>query len=122
MDTHHLSGPSEKGSVLLDIGGDVGAAVVSTPASLLGSEIEIRRCGAAWDGTHVAVRARHVSRGVLHAALFSGLGHGLYEVRLRGDVDGPVAALTVEGGRVSETRLPVTVSQSDSAAHGFTDS
>jgi hypothetical protein len=122
MDSHHLSGPSEKGSVLVDIGGDVGAAIVSTPASLLGSEIEIRRCGAAWDGTHVAVRARHVSGGVVHAALFSGLGDGLYEVRLRGDIDGPVTTLTVEGGRVSETRLPVAASHGGSAAHGFTDS
>ena len=107
MDTHHLSGPSERGSVLLDIGADVGAAVVTTPALLLGSEIEIRRCGTAWDGTHVAVRERHVSGGVVHAALFSGLGHGLYDVRLRDDVDGPVATLTVEGGHVSEARLPL---------------
>lgn len=106
MDSLHLAGPSERGSVLVDIGGDVGAAIVSTPASLLGSEIEIRRCGSAWDGTHVAVRARHVSGAVVHAALFSGLGHRLYEVRLRGDVDGPAAVLAVEGGRVSETRLP----------------
>jgi hypothetical protein len=106
MDADHLSGPSEKGSVLLDIGGDVGAAVVSTPASLLGSEIEIRRCGAAWDGTHVAVRARHVSGGIVHAALFSGLAHGLYEVRVRGDVNGPMTTLAVEGGRVCATRFP----------------
>jgi hypothetical protein len=106
MDSHHFAGPSESGSVPLDIGGEVGAAIVSTPSRFLGSEIEIRRCGTAWDGTHVAVRARHVSGGVVHAALFSGLGDGLYEVRLRGDVDGPAAVLTVQGGRVSETRLP----------------
>jgi hypothetical protein len=105
MDTHHLTGPSERGSVLVDIGGDVGAAIVSAPASLVGSEIEIRRCGAAWDGTHVAVRERHVAGGLTYAALFSGLGRGHYEVRLRGDVDGPAASVDVEGGRVSETRL-----------------
>jgi hypothetical protein len=91
--------------VLVDIGGDVGAAIVSTPESLVGSEIEIRRCGADWDGTHVAVRERHVSGGVVHAALFSGLGHGRYEVRIRGDADGPTAALSVDGGRVSAARL-----------------
>jgi hypothetical protein len=106
MDTHHLSGPSEKGSVLLDIGGDIGAAIVSTPASLLGSEVEIRRCGTAWDGTHVAVRARHLSGNVVHAALFPGLRHGDYEVRLRGVVEGPAATFSVAGGRVSEARLP----------------
>jgi hypothetical protein len=108
MDTHHLNGPSERGSVVVDIGGDVGAAIVTTPASLVGSEIEIRRCGAAWDGTHVAVRERHVTGGLTYAALFSGLGQGRYEVRLRGDVDGPATDLDVEGGRVSETCLRMT--------------
>jgi hypothetical protein len=107
MDTHHLTGPSEEGSVLVDLGGDVGAAIVSTPASLIGSEIEIRRCGAAWDGTHVAVRERHVAGGLVYAALFSGLGQGLYEVRLRGDVDGAATDFNVEGGRVSETCLRI---------------
>jgi hypothetical protein len=90
---------------MVDIGGDVGAAIVSTPASLVGSEIEIRRCGTSWDGIHVAVRDRHVAEGVVHAALFSGLPYGTYEVRVRGDAASPVATLTVEGGRVSATLL-----------------
>jgi hypothetical protein len=106
MDTHHLAGPSEQGSVLVDIGGDIGAAIVRTPASLVDSEIEIRRRGAAWDGTHVAVRARHVTGGVAHAALFYGLEQGQYEVRRRSGTEGPVAMLLVEGGRVTETRFP----------------
>jgi len=101
----HLTGPSEKGSVVVDIGGDVGAAIVSTPASLLGSEIEIRRCSTAWDGTHVAVRERQISGGVMHAALFPGLEAGTYEVRRRDDAASPVATFTVEGGRVSAARL-----------------
>jgi hypothetical protein len=108
VDTLHLSTPSGEGSVVVDIGGDVGAAIVSTPPSLVGSEIEIRRCGTSWDGTHVAVRDRHVSGGVVHAALFSDLDHGTYEVRVRGDADSPVATLTVEGGRVSAARLTET--------------
>jgi hypothetical protein len=105
MDTRHLTGPSERGSVLVDIGGDVGAAIVTTPASLVGSEIEVRRRGAAWDGTHVAVRERRVTGGRTYAALFSGLGQGHYEVRLRGDVDGPATAFDVEGGRVRHVDL-----------------
>ena len=44
----------------------------------------------------------------MHAALFPGLEHGSYEVRVRGDADGPVATLTVEGGRVDATRLTPT--------------
>jgi hypothetical protein len=105
MDIHHLLGPSEEGSVVLDIGGDVGAAIVHAPPALAGSEIEIRRDGTQWDGTHVAVRARHIPDGELYAALFPALGHGTYEVRWRGDANGPVASLHVEGGRVSETCL-----------------
>jgi hypothetical protein len=106
VDIYHRTGPSEEGSVVVDIGGDVGAAIVSTPASLVGSEIEIRPCGSSWDGTHVAVRERQVSRGELHAALFPGLKQGTYEVRLRGDDAGAVATFTVTGGRVSATHLP----------------
>lgn len=91
---------------MVDIGGDVGAAIVSTSSSLVGFEIEIRQRGAAWDGTHVAVRERHVSGGVMHAALFPTLECGTYEIRLRGDAASPVASFTVEGGRVSAARLP----------------
>jgi hypothetical protein len=105
VDTRHLTGPSEKGSAVVDIGGDVGAAIVSTPASLVGSEIEIRPCGVAWNGTHVAVRERHVARGVMHAALFPGLDCGNYEVRLKGDATGPTTTFTVAGGRVSAAHL-----------------
>ncbi len=90
---------------MLDIGGDVGAAIVHAPAALVGSEIEIRPCGAHWDGTHVAVRARHIPDGEMYAALFPTLGQGSYEVRRRGDTEGPVASLAVEGGRVAATRL-----------------
>lgn len=105
VDTHHLVGPSDRGSVVVDIGGDVGAAIVSTSPSLSDSEIEIRRCGAAWDGTHVAVRERYVSGGVLHAAFFPSLPQGEYEVRVRDDALSPVVTLLVQGGRVTETRL-----------------
>jgi len=106
MATHHLLDPSEQGSVVLDIGGDVGAAIVHAPEALVGSEIEIRRCGAPWDGTHVAVRARRVPGGDVHAALFPALVHGAYEVRPRGEAHAPVTPLTVEGGRVAVTSLP----------------
>jgi hypothetical protein len=101
----HLTGTSEAGSVVLDIGGDLGAAVVHTPATLAGLEIEIRREGAKWDGTHVAVRARRTPGGEVYAALFPALEQGSYEARVRGDHDGKVVAVAVEGARVSEARL-----------------
>jgi hypothetical protein len=101
----HLIGTSEEGSVVLDIGGDFGAAIVHTPATLAGLEIEIRREGAHWDGTHVAVRARRIPGGEVYAALFPTLERGGYEVRVRDDESGPVVAVAVEGARVSEAHL-----------------
>jgi hypothetical protein len=101
-----LPEPSSTGSVVLNIGGDVGAAIVAAPASLSGSEIEIRRHGTPWDGTHVAVRARHLPDGDVHAAVFESLAHGGYEVRVRESrPGGAVAAFKVEGGRVTTAHL-----------------
>ena len=74
-----------------------------TPGSLLGSEIEIRRQGDAWEGQHTAVRERQLPDGAVYAALFGALTAGPYDVRVRhGDPGGPVAVVAVEGGRVVE--------------------
>jgi hypothetical protein len=101
-----LPEPGGTGSVVLDIGGDVGAAVVTAPVSLAGTEVEIRRRGARWDGTHVTVRARHLSDGVVHAAIFQSLTRGGFEVRVRGSgPNGPITAFEVKGGRVTSTQL-----------------
>jgi hypothetical protein len=99
----HDPGPSRTGSVVLDIGGDIGAAVVRAPVSLAGAEIEIRRVGEPWEGRHVSVRARHVPTGVVHAAVFEALERGDYEVRVRGEA-APEPACTFEilGGKVTE--------------------
>jgi hypothetical protein len=73
--------------------GATSVAIVRAPASLDGSEVEIRRCGTPWDGAHAAVRARHIPDGVIHAALFDGLGHGNYEVRCRATRRDPLPLL-----------------------------
>jgi len=102
----HDPGPSRTGSVVLDIGGDIGAAIVRAPASLAGTEIEIRRTGEPWDGRHVSVRARHVPSGVVHAAVFEALEQGDYEVRVRGRAAcQPACTFVVVGGRVAERQL-----------------
>ncbi len=101
-----LPQPSQPGSVVLDIGGDAGAAIVAAPASFNGAEIEIRRHGASWDGTHVAVRARHLADGVVHAAVFGSLRSGHYHVRIRGSGrQGPAGTFEVQGGRVTRAEL-----------------
>lgn len=95
--------PSHVGSVLADIGGDVGAAILYVPETLTGLEIEIRPFGRDWDGTHVAVRERHLSGTVVQAAFFGSLRAGHYEVRVRGDASHSVE-LEVNGGEVAEGR------------------
>lgn len=72
-------GPSREGTVLVDIGGDVGALIIDTPPALAGLEIEISPAGSA-RRTHVAVRERHGEGPVRHAAVFPGLAAGAYTV------------------------------------------
>jgi hypothetical protein len=94
-------GPSHPGGVMADIGGDVGAAILYVPETLAGLEIEIRPAGHEWDGTHTAVRERHVNDGVIWAAFFGSLRAGGYELRVRGDASRSMT-LVVVGGHVSE--------------------
>ena len=74
-----------QGSVLLDIGGDVGALIVTMPAEMEGVEVEIRPLGAPDLPAHV--------HGHEHG---HGHGHGHYphvEVVLRPTAEGPVPSL-----------------------------
>lgn len=102
----HDLGPSETGSVVVDIGGDFGAAIVHTTAIPTGAEIEIRRAGTPWKGEHSAIRARHLAEGVVYAALFGSLREGSYEVRVRGGGPAaPATAMRVAASRVVEVHL-----------------
>jgi hypothetical protein len=101
-------GPST-GAVVLDIGGDVGAAVVLTEASMDALEIEIRAAGTEWDSTHVAVRERIRPGGPsMYAAVFPSLQKGTYELRVRfGPPDAVVHRIEVGGAKVTTTNWPV---------------
>jgi len=103
-----------QGAVLLDIGENVGALVVTMPAALDGAEVEIRprvdRGGR--DETdahhehhhhhpHVAVVARPVASGQIHSLVFPELYEGAYELYLR--PSGPVElVVSVRGGSVTD--------------------
>lgn len=116
--------------VVLDIGDDIGALVVSTPPSMAGVEIEICPAGARddtpdeghgwWQGEwrshhhphphdqhslapswpHVAVLARPTPNGTQYAAIYPGVREGRYELWVR--PDGPTA-LTVTARRAQVT-------------------
>lgn len=93
------------GPVVLDIGGDTGAAVVVGPAPLAGTELEIRPEGGRWDGHHVAFHRRPAAGPAATAAVFPQLAAGRWEVRLR-DGSGGVAGFEVAGGRVTTLDCP----------------
>jgi hypothetical protein len=101
-------GPSQ-GAAVLDIGGDVGAAVVHTTAALDGSEIEITPDGREWNGTHVAVRRRPTATlepDAVFCAIFGHLPAGAYRIRVRDTPSQQLSwALTVVGGQVTEVDL-----------------
>lgn len=118
-------GPSKEGTVMLDIGGDIGALILMTGPELLLAEIEISRVdgqspladghGHAHehdhaDGkthshtdpnrTHVAVRERRGPSGVQYAAIYPGLWTGDY---ILWGVDGEARdTVTITGGEVTQ--------------------
>jgi hypothetical protein len=109
-----------QGAVLLDIGGDVGALVVSMPASTVGLEVEIRplhdhhvRAHAHdhhRDGhshlAHVAVVERPVDEGRVPSLVFGELGQGRYELFEKGRPDAVALCVAVAGGEVTSATWP----------------
>jgi hypothetical protein len=101
-----------QGAVLLDIGGTVGALVVTMPPDLLGSEIEIRPVGADVAAHHhhphvgVVARPRDGRRGEsVASAVFGELEEGEYELYVR--PAGPVLLVAaVTGGTVRFASWP----------------
>jgi hypothetical protein len=101
-----------QGSVLLDIGGDIGALVVTMPPDLDGLEVEVRPEGAHTHGDghahhhpHVAVVRRPVQDGLVPSLVFPELVAGRYELAEKGAVDARLR-VDVRGGQVTSTTWP----------------
>lgn len=118
-----------QGSVLLDIGGDVGALVVTTPARMVGVEVEIRPAGPALHAVpdhdhghdhphdhghdhgggshhpHVAVVLRPVGDAVVPSLVYPELTEGRYELYVK-DTDAVELTASVVGGEVATAEWP----------------
>jgi hypothetical protein len=104
--TEPMLPPSGEGTVVLDIGGARGAAVIYVPATLHGEEIEIRAVGQPWNGEHTGIRERTLRDGACFAAVFGALDKGDYQLRIRGTETDPVVDVSVGGGGITEARWP----------------
>jgi hypothetical protein len=99
----HATGPTGPGSVILELGGHIGALVLETPPGLAGHEIEISP-SAGGRRTHSLVRERVTAAGVSYAAVYPAVPAGEYAVwREDGVCAGQVA---IHGGEVSTFRWP----------------
>ncbi len=101
-----------QGSVLLDIGGDVGALVVEMPPAMEGVEVEARRAGegsavsAHVHHPHVAVVNRPVPGGRLPSLVFPELVEGEYGLALK-EAEESLLRAEVRGGEVTQVVWPV---------------
>ncbi|MEW2383147.1 phospholipase [Micromonospora sp. NPDC047707] len=103
MHTHeHAYGPSERGSVVLDLGGDTGALIIYTGQDERGREIEVSRPDT--PRTHSAVRERRVQDGTFHSAVYPDLPAGRYTVWW--DDRTSAGTIDVLGGAIAEFVWP----------------
>jgi hypothetical protein len=102
---HHTLEPSGQGTVMLNIGGGIGALIIHTEGEWLGHEIEVSPAGAPDERTHAAVRARYVLGGVTFCVVLDALPEGQY--LLWQDAPEPLAEVDVRSGHVTEFTWPV---------------
>ncbi|GIF14095.1 phospholipase [Actinoplanes teichomyceticus] len=101
---HHTLAPSGQGTVMLNIGGRIGALIIHTTARFHGYEIEVSPAGRPERRQHAAVRARYVRGGVTYCVVIDGLAQGRYAIWADGAE--PLAEVHVGGGAVAEFTWP----------------
>ena len=105
--SHEDNSHAGQGAVLLDIGGDVGALVVTMPAAMLGEEVEVVT-GHEPPGhhrPHVAVVPRPLAGGRVPSLVFPGLVEGSYALVPKG-TDDVHLRVDVRGGEVTTAAWP----------------
>ena len=104
--THHTLAPSGEGTVMLTVGGNVGALIIHTDDRWHGYEIEVSRAETPGKRTHAAVRARHVHGETVYCAVLDALPEGAYLIWQ--DTAEPLTRLEVRGGSVTEYPWPAS--------------
>jgi hypothetical protein len=99
VDNHHDHGASYPGTVMLDLGGDVGALIVHTGPDRQGDEIEIAPVTGTGARTHAEVRERRLTDMTVYCAIYHGLVAGNYTVAYGAGLNPTV---TITGGAVTE--------------------
>jgi hypothetical protein len=103
--TETVAGPTGPGSVVMELGADIGALVLYTPPGLDGEEIEISRDDEpGGHRPHSQVRARPLPGQTRYAAVYPGLRAGCYTIWR--DQRTPAATVSVTGGQVSSCQWP----------------
>ncbi|BCY12264.1 phospholipase [Actinoplanes sp. L3-i22] len=101
---HHTLAPSGQGTVMLNIGGSIGALIIDTSARFHGHEIEISPVATPEQRQHAAVRARYIRGGVTYCVVIDGLAEGRYAIWADGGE--PLTEIEVRGGAVAQFAWP----------------
>ena len=100
--TESSPGSSGPGSVVLDIGDDVGALIIITPAALAGDEIHVSPLHAPAGRTHAVVRERRLGPASCHAAVYPALPAGEYTIWQ--GAGHPAGTVRIDGGAATSYR------------------
>lgn len=97
--TETILSPSWDGSVVLDIGGDVGALILRTSSACFAREIDLIPDNVNVTHVHSAVRERRTAEGSSFAAVYPQLKEGSYRI------EGTAQHVAIVGGRVVDVKL-----------------
>lgn len=111
--TGHLTGTSDPGSVILELGEGVGALILDAPPDLHGHEIEISPV-AGGARTHSLVRERRTATKTLYAAVYPALAEGDYVVWDEAGI--PAGRVSIRGGQATRFRWPEVAPASPGSA------
>lgn len=89
-------------SLVLDIGGDIGALIIYTGDDLVDAEIDLSPAEDDTARFHNMVHPRHVGAEVLFTAVYPAISAGVYTIWR--DATTPQATVTIRGGEVAEYR------------------